>query len=51
MNIKTCDIWEDKCDNKEEYLNCAHPFPRVSGYEIGSDIMEVEVSSTNKNNP
>ena len=32
-----------KCDDKEGDLNNAHPFPRVSGYKRGSDIMEVRV--------
>ena len=29
-----------KCDNKEGVLNQEHPFPRVLGYQRGSDIKE-----------
>ena len=34
----------EKGDNKEWELNYAHPFPRVSGYQRVSDIMEVDIS-------
>jgi hypothetical protein len=40
FSVKTCDIWEGNCDNKEGHLNCAHMFPRVSGDKRGSDITE-----------
>ena len=33
-----------KCDNKEGYLNCKHPFPRVFGYKTGSDIKEGDIT-------
>ena len=29
-------------DNKERYFNQEHSFPRVLGYERGSDIKEVD---------
>ena len=29
-----------ECDNKEEDLNWARPFPKVLGYKRGSDIIE-----------
>ena len=33
-----------KCDNKEGYLNRAHPFPRILGYKRGNDITEVDIT-------
>ena len=37
FNVKPM-IYERKCDYKERDSNCAHPFPRVSGYKRGSNI-------------
>jgi hypothetical protein len=34
-----------KCDKMEGDLNWAHPFPRVSWYKRGSDIMEGDIMS------
>ena len=42
FNVKTCDIWERKHDNKEWDLNWEHLFPRVLGYKKKSDIKEVD---------
>ena len=33
-----------KCDNKEEYLNWAHMFPRVWRYKKGCDITECDIT-------
>ena len=40
--VKTRDLW-GKCDNKEEYLHRAQPFPRGLRYKKGKDIIEGDI--------